>query len=392
MRRNWTTEEVEYLTSAWGNVSVKNITKHLSRSVYSVLNKVNKLKLGTFLSCGERYVTLSYLSEAVYGNQSSGGYIKISWAQNRGLPLHTICRQKEKFEVVYIDEFWEWAYKNQSFLNFSKFEKYYLGVEPDWVDKKRRTDIRHSHKFITSPWTTVEDERLKKFLAEHKYSYRELSILLNRTEGAIQRRILDLDIKERPVKADNHIPWSEEEFEILGEMIKNGCKYEEISEKINRSAKAIRGRVFDHYLTERLDLVRAYIGNDRFGDNIPIRPLKYRRLMTEDDRAAANSLLAALAGEIRCIAKEKSPVADEFKQYWQKDMCKLWDDVKGCLANENDCDSCTSFKRVEPQFCKRCGITFFERKSNDICNACRAARIKQAQRKYAILNQKRSVI
>jgi hypothetical protein len=84
----------------WGNVSVKNITKHLSRSVYSVLNKVNKLKLGTFLSCGERYVTLSYLSEAVYGNQSSGGYIKISWAQNRGLPLHTICRQKEKFEVV----------------------------------------------------------------------------------------------------------------------------------------------------------------------------------------------------------------------------------------------------------------------------------------------------
>lgn len=69
--------------------------------------------------------------------------------------------------------------------------------------------------------------------------------------------------------------------------------------KINRSAKAIRGRVFAHYLTERLDLVRAYIGNGRFGDNIPNRPLKYRRLMTEDARAAANSLLAALAGEIK---------------------------------------------------------------------------------------------
>ena len=67
MRRNWTQEEVDYLRNVWGNVSVKNITKHLSRSVYSVLNKVNKLKLGTFLSCGERYVTLSYLSEAVYG-------------------------------------------------------------------------------------------------------------------------------------------------------------------------------------------------------------------------------------------------------------------------------------------------------------------------------------
>ena len=271
MRRKWTTEEVEYLTSAWGNVSVKSITKHLSRSVYSVINKVNKLKIGAFLSCGERYVTLSYLSEAVYGNKSSSGYIKISWVQNRGLSPHTIYRQRKKFDVVYIDEFWEWAYKNQSFLNFSKFEKYYLGVEPDWVDKKRRADIRHSHKFITSPWTVVEDERLKKFLAEHKYSYRELSILLNRTEGAIQRRILDLGIKERPVRANKHIKWTAEEFKELGEMNKAGYKYEEMSEVLGKSAKAIRGRVFDYYLTERLDKVRAYIANGQFGDNLPDR-------------------------------------------------------------------------------------------------------------------------
>nr|DAQ22509.1 MAG TPA: DNA-binding protein [Caudoviricetes sp.] len=388
MRRNWTTEEVEYLTSAWGNVSVKNITKHLSRSVYSVLNKVNKLKLGTFLSCGERYVTLSYLSEAVYGNQSSGGYIKISWAQNRGLPLHTICRQKEKFEVVYIDEFWEWAYKNQSFLNFSKFEKYYLGVEPDWVDKKRRADIRHSHKFITSPWTAVEDERLKKFLAEHKYSYRELSILLNRTEGAIQRRILDLGIKERPVKANNHIKWTAEEFKKLGEMIKSGYKYEEMSDVLDKSAKAIRGRVFDYYLTERLDKVRAYIGNGQFGDNLPDRTIKYKRFMSDEDKEKVKVLLSMLAGEIKCVAKENSNVESEYADFWQKEYCTHWDSVKGCTANEKDCDSCTSFNRIEPQFCKRCGITFYERKSNDICKDCRAARIKQAQRKYAILNQK----
>lgn len=390
MRRNWTTEEVEYLTSAWGNVSVKNITKHLSRSVYSVLNKVNKLKLGAFLSCGDRYVTLSYLSEAVYGNQSSGGYIKISWAQNRGLSLHTICRQKEKFEVVYIDEFWEWAYKNQSFLNFSKFEKYYLGVEPDWVDKKRRTDIRHSHKFITSPWTAVEDERLKKFLAGHKYSYRELSILLNRTEGAIQRRILDLGIKERPVKANNHIKWTAEEIKKLGEMIKSGYKYEEMSDVLDKSAKAIRGRVFDYYLTERLDKVRAYIGNGQFGDNLPDRPLKYKRLMTDEDKDEMNVLLSALAGLINCIAIANSDVGEEYSEFWQKDMCLNWDDVKGCLACKNNCDSCTLFRRIPAQYCKRCGKDFFERKQNIFCSACRTARLHQAQKKYAILHQKQN--
>lgn len=384
MRRNWTQEEVDYLRNVWGNVSVKNITKHLSRSVYSVLNKVNKLKLGTFLSCGERYVTLSYLSEAVYGNQSSGGYIKISWAQNRGLPLHTICRQKEKFEVVYIDEFWEWAYKNQSFLNFSKFEKYYLGAEPDWVDKKRRTDIRHSYKFITSPWTTVEDERLKKFLAEHKYSYRELSILLNRTEGAIQRRICDLGIKERPVKADNHIKWTESEYMMLGEMIKNGYSYELISEKISKSVKAIRGRVYNTYLTERLDKVRAIIGDGNFGDNAAPKQLKHKNLLSAEEKSEVKELMSRF---IACLSADLDEIK-KFNVYFQKDMCQNWDKYRGCKAKENGCDECISFVRLKPQFCKRCGKDFIEHGEHLYCQNCREARLKQAQRKYAILNQK----
>lgn len=384
MRRNWTQEEVDYLRNVWGNVSVKNITKHLSRSVYSVLNKVNKLKLGTFLSCGERYVTLSYLSEAVYGNQSSGGYIKISWAQNRGLPLHTICRQKEKFEVVYIDEFWEWAYKNQSFLNFSKFEKYYLGAEPDWVDKKRRTDIRHSYKFITSPWTTVEDERLKKFLAEHKYSYRELSILLNRTEGAIQRRILDIDIKERPVKANNHIKWTAEEFKKLGEMIKSGYKYEEMSDVLCKSVKAIRGRVFDYYLTEKLDKVRAIIGDGNFGDNAAPKQLKHKNLLSAEEKSEVKELMSRF---IACLSADLDEIK-KFNVYFQKDMCQNWDKYRGCKAKENGCDECISFVRLKPQFCKRCGKDFIEHGEHLYCQNCREARLKQAQRKYAILNQK----
>lgn len=384
MRRKWTQEEVDYLRNAWGNVSVKSITKHLSRSVYSVLNKVNKLKLGAFLSCGDRYVTLSYLSEAVYGNQSSGGYIKISWAQNRGLPLHTICRQKEKFEVVYIDEFWEWAYKNQSFLNFSKFEKYYLGVEPDWVDKKRRADIRHSHKYITSPWTAVEDERLKKFLAEHKYSYRELSILLNRTEGAIQRRILDLDIKERPVKADNHIKWTESEYMMLGEMIKNGYSYELISEKISKSVKAIRGRVYNTYLTERLDKVRAIIGDGNFGDNAASKQLKHKNLLSAEEKSEVKELMSRF---IACLSADLDEIK-KFNVYFQKDMCQNWDKYRGCKAKENGCDECISFVRLKPQFCKRCGKDFIEHGEHLYCQNCREARLKQAQRKYAILNQK----
>lgn len=102
-------------------------------------------------------------------------------------------------------------------------------------------------------------------------------------------------------------------------------------------------------------------------------------------------MLSMLAGEIKCVAKENSNVESEYADFWQKEYCTHWDSVKGCTANEKDCDSCTSFNRIEPQFCKRCGITFYERKSNDICKDCRTARIKQAQRKYAILNNKRRI-
>lgn len=70
-----------------------------------------------------------------------------------------------------------------------------------------------------------------RLLSKYKYSYKELSLKLQRTEGAIQRRICDLGIKERPVKADNHIKWTESEYMMLGEMIKNGYSYELISEK-----------------------------------------------------------------------------------------------------------------------------------------------------------------
>lgn len=72
----------------------------------------------------------------------------------------------------------------------------------------------------------------------------------------------------------------------------------------------------------------------------------------------------------------------EFGQYWQKDLCQLWDDVKGCTAGCTDCDTCTEFRRIQPQYCARCGGTFYERTGNRFCQSCRAARKKAAQRKW----------
>lgn len=350
LNKTWTADEIDYLVSAWGNVNMSTITKHLDRSECAIRLKAGKLNLGPFLTNGYRYITISSLYKLIRAN-SSIAYFKTSWIKNRNLPTHNISRSKKtNFTVVYIDEFWMWAEKNQYFLDFSKLERYQLGPEPDWVNQKRESDILRNRFIKATPWTNREDNLLKELLVKQKYGYKELSQILCRSEGAIQRRINDLNIKYRPVKADNHNKWSDEEYAILSNMIKNGSKYEQISDVIGRSAKAIKGRVFDKYLTENLDKVRAYIGDGEFGDNIPNRPLKYKRLMTDGDKDEMNVLLSALAGLINYIAIANSDVGEEYSEFWQKDMCLNWDDVKGCLACKNNCDSCTLFRRIPVQY------------------------------------------
>ena len=386
-KRNWSEEEIEYLKEFWGNKSIPMIASYLKRSEEAIRQKASKLKLGAFLISGDQYVTKSFLLKAI-GHGSSTRYANTSYIQNRGLPTHRIKVKTKCYDVVYLDEWWKWAEENKGFLDFSKFEKYALGPEPRWCAEKRKHDIKRNMRYIKTPWTHLEDSQLKKYLGENKYTLRQLSDMLRRTEGAILTRINNLNIEQHPVKVDNHIKWTDDEKRTLAIMINCGDSYEAISDAIGRSAKAIKGRVFNIYLTENIDKVRAYIGKGEFGDGAPDKPLRYRRLMEKSERKDAEILLSALAGNLMAFAKIKSPVEDQYKEFWQKDICIHWDNVHGCTAGESDCDSCTSFRRIPVQYCKRCGKDFYERKSNDFCNDCRRARLKQAQRKFAILNKK----
>lgn len=387
-KRNWTEEEIEFLTEAWGNKSIPLIASHLSRSVEAVKLKAGKINLGSFLEAGERYVTLNFLLNSI-GYTSSLSYAKISFVKNRGLPLHKKKVHMNKFDVVYLDEWWKWAEENQSFLDFSKFEKFALGPEPEWAGKKRKRDIQKKTNFTNKPWTELEDKLLRRYLYEGKYSVSQISKKLGRTAGAIQKRRNDLGIKQSPVKAENHVKWTDAEWAMLADMIKSGYDYEIMSDRLGKSSKAIRGRVFDMYLTERLDVVRKYIGGGNWGDGAPDKPIRYRKKMPPEQRESVKLLMTELAGAFLAAAKIRSGVDDAYKDFWQKNVCANWDEVKGCTAGESDCDSCTSFRRIPVQHCKRCGKDFYERKSNYFCNDCRRARLQQARKKFAVLKNKK---
>lgn len=85
---------------------------------------------------GGDYVTLNQLVTA-FNRTGSYSYKMISWVENRGLPVHNKRVQQNTFRVVYLKEFWTWAEKNRSFLDFSKLEH---GTAAGIAEMQRRLD------------------------------------------------------------------------------------------------------------------------------------------------------------------------------------------------------------------------------------------------------------
>lgn len=375
--RPWTTEEETYLMDKWGHYSIPAIAKKLNRTVNAIKVRASLLHLGPALMGGD-YVTFNQLMLAITGGIHSCTYQRESWIKKRGLPIHTRKVIENSFKVVYLDEFWEWAEKNRSFIDFSKMEPLALGAEPDWVAQQRKIDVVSYANQRKDPWTAQEDQRLKHLVKQHKYTYAEISRELRRSTGAIQRRCLDLGLKERPVRESPNNPWSDAELQLMAEMIRQGCSYTMIGDACGgRSEKAVRGVVFNKYRTENADKVRAMLGDGSWGTGAPeptVKSYKYKAVVKNSISQLCRLLL---------IRRNSM----DFGEYWQKDMCQHWNDVRGCTKNCTDCDSCTSFQRIRPQYCRLCAVEFVDRAEQTYCPKCRAMRKKQAQRKYAVLSK-----
>lgn len=375
-QRNWSQEEKDYLQDNWGAVSIKHIATRLQRTIDAVDIKKNRMRLGRFLDNGE-YITFNQLFKAL--NIIGGGYTTQSWIKNKKFPIKYKTVNNCRFKVVYLKDFWEWADINRSSIDWSRVEKNILGIEPEWVQRQRKADFLRNQRVKTGPWSVAEDQKLKYLLKQFQYTWPEISKILRRTEGAIQRRISDLQIKERPLKADNHIPWTDEEFDQLAEMIKQSVSYELMSEALGKSTKAIRSKAYCVYLTENLNKVASMIGNGNWGDGRPELTISHR-LLSAEEKTLVKKDISIIAGILKSVICKHYDDND----YWQKELCSNWDN--GCKAGEINCDSCTSFVRILPQYCKRCGATFMKRKKADICERCAQARKKQHQKKWAVLH------
>lgn len=352
--RKWTSEEENKLRDLWGRVSIDGIAKHLGRTRNAVIVRVNRLGLPPFLESGE-YVTMQQLAIAIGYSASGSTYRLKSWIEERGFPVQIKKRSsKARIRVVYLEEFWAWAEKNRSFIDFGRMEPLALGAEPPWVKEQRRIDYRSNALQRKDPWTEQEDARLKMLLGMQKYGYAELSDMLKRSNGAIKRRIRDLGLKDKPIRAPNtglSATWKQEHFQILADGLRNGVSYTILAKRLGKSEKAIRGKIYQVYLTEDADKCRAMLGDGEWGDGAPI-PLVRQAIYVSRYRTDAKAELERLAGlllfRLRQIRKEESK-----DDYWQKEVCQHWSLFKGCAMGETDCDACPHFQRIQPQQCCR---------------------------------------
>lgn len=378
--RNWTAEEIDYLNEAWGNVSIPRIAAHLNRSEGGVVLKAQRLRLGRFDSSGD-YVTFNQLMKTIRGTQAYSYYEK-SWIKNREFPIHKKLIRSKRVSVVYLEEFWKWAENNRSFIDFSRMEPLALGQEPEWVSVQRKKDFCSYRLQRKDPWTKADEDKLINLVKMHRYTYSQISSMMNRSEGAIVRRLRALEIKDRPIRVDSHEGiWRDEDYNKLAEGINTGESYKLLSELLNKSEKSIRGKVYATYFTESLDKVRAIINGGKWGENVPSPTIKQACTLSHY-RTQTKRQLSELAGILRYRMNQLG-----YEPFFQKEMCMNWDENRGCLAGGIDCDSCSDFLRIRPQYCVRCGKTFFERQESKFCGDCRKARKKAAKKKYYALQK-----
>lgn len=230
MRKNWTIEEVEYLEKNYESKSIKFIAKKLGRSYNSVALKLQRL--GLIARGDDQYITISDFCSLTKIHRSTVEY----WIRNTTFPTKRIG----KYRKVKILTFWKWASENKSFINWKKFPKDCLPPEPKWVDILR---TKNDCKSIRRNWTTQEEQRLRDLLSMEKYTYQEIANLLNRTHGAIKRKIYDLKLLHTPVYTDKHRLYSDEEIETIINLKEAGYTISTISLKVNRSEAGIREKI-----------------------------------------------------------------------------------------------------------------------------------------------------
>ncbi len=184
--RNWTREEMNYMTYEWGIATVESIARYLGRTPVAVIVKSKRLGLGS--PYRKTKFTSHRLSHLLGIDQHT---ITDYWVPKCGLK----CRRMEmrykkgKFlQIIDYDNLMEWLQKNQDKWDSRRFKRFALKIEPEWLRQKRILDS-YEPKRKYQKWTRMEDLRLLDLFYKKRKTMKEISLIMERSYNSIDHRL-----------------------------------------------------------------------------------------------------------------------------------------------------------------------------------------------------------
>lgn len=187
-RRPWTEKDVRFLKSHWGEASINYIASKLGRSIMACKQKANAIGLPSFFRQG------SLMSlQAVADIMGVAPRTILLWSK-QGLPMRRM-RISEKDDETYdptqthyaihFDDLLRWLRKHPDKWDSRRIPVMGLGVESDWLAKKRNAD--NAKTPIYTLWSDVEKSRLRMML-QLNWPYRRIADELGRSVSSVKNQ------------------------------------------------------------------------------------------------------------------------------------------------------------------------------------------------------------
>lgn len=257
-KRNWTSAEHQFLIDNWGRMSHIEIAEHLNRSISSIKCRAAKLNLKNYFYYSDE-VTLNWLHRVIFSGRELESYTYGIWCRYKIPFTTTVASEKLAYRTIRLKDFFAWLKENKRVIDLKECNEGCFGVkEPSWLKEKRKADKLAAEYTTSRFWTKEENLLLTKLVDEQVLGYREISVILKRTEGSLKRRMLALGLTKRPIRKPPHSPWSKEQIKIVKKLWLKGYQSVVIAEYVDKSALAING-ILERY--------------EYFGDP----PLKYKK-------------------------------------------------------------------------------------------------------------------
>lgn len=181
---SWTKAERKFLRDCWGEKSPLYIAQKLNRSVSAVKQAAYRLRLGSFLKRSE-YLTAYQIAKLLGVDPHT---VIDSWIGKHGLKYIPGAKlgYQRGFFVTY-ETLINWLRENTSRWSSNKVEYYALGMEPDWLKRKREQD-RLRPLSLHKKWTASDIAKMQRLYQSNK-SLSVIASRLQRTKSAIQNKL-----------------------------------------------------------------------------------------------------------------------------------------------------------------------------------------------------------